>query len=339
VKICITGLAGFLGSHLADALIAQGHTVVGVDDMSTGARTNPPASAKLTYCDVAGEGWADIEALRRVVKGCDVVYHCAAAAYEGVSVFSPAFVSRNIYTGSANVFSVCAEAKVKRVVFCSSMARYGIGHVPPFVEDGYCDPVDPYGLAKIGAERLLRQMAKTHGFEYVIAVPHNIYGPRQKYDDPYRNVAAIMCNRMLRDLPPIIYGDGSQVRCFSYIDDVVPGLVKMATSQEACSQIINLGPEKGEISILGLAQLLATNIGYKGAFEHMPARPCEVRHATCSARKAWELLGVADKTPLDQGLIKLIDYVRAAGPREFKYHLEVEIENDKTPKTWTKKLI
>lgn len=339
MKICITGLAGFLGSHLADALIAQGHTVVGVDDMSTGARTNPPASAKLIYCDVAGDAWADSEALRRAVKGCDVVYHCAAAAYEGVSVFSPAYVSRNIYTGSANVFSACAAAGVRRVVFCSSMARYGNLQPPPFMEDGECWPVDPYGLAKLGAEILLAQMSRVHGFEYAIAVPHNIYGPRQKYDDPYRNVAAIMCNRMLRGKAPVIYGDGSQVRCFSYIDDVIPGLVAMATSEKASGQVINLGPEKGEISILGLAQLLATNIGFKGPFEHMTPRPCEVRHATCSAKKAWELLGVADKTPLEQGLIKLIEYVRAAGPKEFKYHLEVEIESDKTPMTWTKKLI
>lgn len=341
MRVLITGVAGFLGSHLADYLIAAGHEVVGIDDLSTGVQSNVPRDVKFIPMDISAHDRISIHMhrLQSACRGCDVVFHCAAAAYEGVSIFSPGFISRNIYAGSANVFSAAAASGVRRIVNCSSMARYGNAQNPPFEESGSCDPVDPYGLAKLTAECLLRQLAQVHGFEYAIAVPHSIYGPRQRFDDPYRNVAAIMTNRMLRGLPPVIYGDGSQVRCFSHVDDVVPILAAMGWESQVNGETINLGPDRGDITILSLAQLLAQIINWRGEFEFQPGRPCEVQHATCSADKARSLLGYEAKIPLETGLKSLVDYVREAGPRPFRYHLDVEIVNDKTPRTWLDRLI
>ena len=335
MKVFITGIAGFLGSHLHDALKAEGHDVWGCDNLSTGEIDN----IKTNQWDMI-----DISCplnlnpyLVEVLKGVDVVYHCAAAAYEGLSVFSPAFISNNIYTGSANVFSAAIQNNVKRIVFCSSMARYGVG-TPPFDEDDEPNPIDPYGLAKLGAERLLACLAKVHNFEHVIIVPHNIYGPRQKYDDPYRNVVAIMANRMLKNQPPIIYGDGEQIRCFSYIDDVIGPLKDVATNN-VVGETINVGPDEGEISINGLVEILYELIPVNEPSTYVTGRPQEVKHATCSANKARALLDYEPKTSLRDGVKELIRYIRERGPRSFNYHLDVEVVSDKTPKTWTEKQI
>lgn len=175
MKIFITGVAGFLGSHLADWFIERGHTVAGCDNMFGGEMINVPAGVEFHHHDITVlDGYA------KIMAGADVVYHCAAAAYEGVSVFAPGFIADNIFTGSAVTFSAAIKAGVKRIVNCSSMARFGAG-IPPFREDDKPIPQDPYGIAKLGAEHVLRNLAITHGFEYAIAVPHNIYGPRQRY--------------------------------------------------------------------------------------------------------------------------------------------------------------
>ena len=211
MKVFITGVAGFFGSHLADAMLARGHTVVGIDNMIGGDRDNVPKGV---------EFWElDCQFLRfetRLLNGVDLVYHCAALAYEGLSVFSPFTVVESIVGASTAVFSAAIQAGVKRIVHCSSMARYGKG-VPPFTEYDIPKPQDPYGIAKVAAENILRNLCEVHGTEFVIAVPHNIIGPRQKYDDPFRNVASIMMNRMLQGKQPIIYGDGTQQRCFSFV--------------------------------------------------------------------------------------------------------------------------
>ena len=146
------------------------------------------------------------------------VYHTAATAYEGLSVFSPHLITQNIVTGSVSLFSAAIENKVKSIVFVllwHVMAQ--IKHLLKKII--YLHPQDPYGIAKVAAENILTNLCNVHNMEFVIAVPHNIIGPRQKYDDPYRNVASIMINLMLQNRQPIIYGDGNQKRCFSYIDD------------------------------------------------------------------------------------------------------------------------
>jgi len=272
-------------------------------------------------------------------KGIDIVYHCAATAYEGLSVFSPKLISENIYLASASIISAAIQNKVRRFVFCSSMARYGVNKVP-FTERMKPNPQDPYGIAKVASEKLLECLARVHGMEYVIAVPHNIIGPRQKYDDPFRNVASIFINKMLRGEQPIIYGDGGQKRCFSFIQDDIEPLIKMGTAENVVGEIINIGPDKEFVSINELARCIAKIINFKDLRPiYLPDRPQEVREANCSADKARKLLGYEPKVSLEDGLRAMVEYIKGRGTKPFSYHLPIEIINNKTPKSWSEKLI
>ncbi|CAN5142282.1 SDR family oxidoreductase [soil metagenome] len=333
MKIFVTGAAGFLGSHLADEFIRAGHEVVGCDNMIGGDLQNLPEGIQFEDADCC-----DIAAMKRLTAGVDLVYHCAAIATEGLSVFSPAIIARNVFENTAGVLAAAASTDVKRFVLCSSMARYGTGN-PPFRESDAPQPEDPYGIAKYAAELLTANVCETHGMEYVIAVPHNIIGPRQKYDDPYRNVASIMINRMLQGQQPIIYGDGEQKRCFSFVQDCVDPLVKMGTGDGLSGEIINIGPDEEAVSINQLAVIIAELLDFDLDPIHVKTRPREVQDATCSADKARAMLGYETKVTLRQGLQSMIEWISAHGTKPFEYHLPLEIESPLVPDTWRSRLI
>ena len=332
MRIFITGVAGFLGSHLADAMLKDGHSVVGIDNLIGGELDNVPEAVQFHQIDCN-----DFEAVRRISVGCDIFYHCAATAYEGLSVFSPHIVTQNIVSASVSVFSAAIANKAKRIVLCSSMARYG-ALTPPFTEDQLPQPQDPYGIGKLAAEDLLRNLCRTHGVEFVIAVPHNIIGPRQKYDDPFRNVASIMINLMLQRRQPIIYGNGKQLRCFSFIDDCLYCLKEMAFRDNVMGQTINIGPDEEVVTIIDLATRIANQLRFNLDPVFLPGRPQEVEHAICSSAKARKLLDYKTTIDLDTGLSRMIEYIKKRGTRGFKYHIDLEIVNEKTPKTWTQRL-
>ncbi len=333
MKVLITGVAGFLGSHLADAMLARGHQVRGVDNLLGGYMDNVPKGVNFIECDCT-----DFKMMRAVTNDMDLVYHCAATAYEGLSVFSPSVVSRNIVDASVTVFSAAIANKVKRIVHCSSMARYG-ALLPPFRETMICMPQDPYGIAKVCAEQMLKNLCETHDVEYVIAVPHNIIGPRQKYDDPYRNVASIMMNMFMQGRIPVVYGDGEQQRCFSYVDDCLSCLVGMGVQDNVVGQTINIGPDENPVSINDLYQEIRLITGSSHEIPmRMPGRPQEVKIALCSSDKAREMLGYRTTTSLSQGLQKMHKWMSARGTRPFNYHLPLEIITDRTPQTWTQRI-
>ena len=216
------------------------------------------------------------------------------------------------------------------------MARYGSNPVP-FTEDMTPKPQDPYGIGKYAAELLLANLAETHGMEWAVAVPHNIFGPRQKYDDPYRNVAAIFINLMLQGRQPCIYGDGNQRRCFSYISDVVMPLKQMAYEPACNRQVVNIGPDDRFVTINQLAQHIAELLGFELRPTHLAARPQEVQLANCSADRARSLLGYRPTVSLEDGLRQIVAWIRARGPRPFKFNLSMEIVTDKTPEVWTRR--
>jgi UDP-glucose 4-epimerase len=333
VKVFVSGAAGFLGSHLADAFIQMGHEVAGCDNMIGADLNNLPEGIKFEEADCC-----DVDAMKRLTAGTDLVYHCAAVATEGLSVFSPALIAKHVYENTAGLLVGAATNKVKRFVFCSSTARYGVGN-PPYTEDQTPDPVDPYGIAKYAAELLVRNVCETHGIEYVIAVPHNIIGPKQKYDDAYRNVASIMINRMLQGKQPIIYGDGEQTRSFSFVEDCVHPLVKMGTLPGLNGEIINIGPDTETVSINELARILGELLNFDLHPIYVPDRPKEVKNTSCSADKARRLLGYETKVSLREGLQQMVDWIRQHGTKPFSYHLPIEIDSPLVPATWKSRLI
>jgi UDP-glucose 4-epimerase len=333
MRVFITGVAGFLGSHMADAFLAKGFEVVGIDNLIGGYRDNIPQGVTFIEGDLA-----NLDLVTKSMQGCDLVYHTACTAYEGLSVFSPSLIAQNTFQISVNAMTAACINKVGRFVHCSSMARYGAQPVYPFTEDMTCTPQDPYGIAKYGAELMLRNMAEVHGINLVIAVPHNIVGPRQKYDDPFRNVASIMINLMLQGRQPIIYGDGSQVRCFSDIDDDVGCLMEFALNDRAVGGTFNIGPDEHPITINELAQTVARLLQFDLKPTYMPGRPQEVKFATCSANKIRDYFNYETKVSLEDSLQRMIDYISLRGVRKFEYHLPIEIQSDKTPRTWTDRL-
>lgn len=333
MNIFITGIAGFLGSHLADRMIALGHKVSGNDNLIGGYRDNVPSQATFFEIDCC-----DNEKLTEVMAGSDVVIHAAATAHEGLSVFSPSFITKNIFEASVSTISAAIQSKVKRFVFCSSMARYGNQQVP-YTEDMTPMPEDPYAVAKVASENILKMLSETHGLEWNIAIPHNIVGPRQCYDDPFRNVMSIMINRVLQGNPPIIYGDGTQTRCFSYVGDCIQCLEKLALDPNIIYETVNIGPDEGTVTVKEMANKVMKACDFNGEPIHMPDRPREVKHASCSADKARKLLGYETKATLEQSIEETVKYIKERGAHPFNYRYKLEIINEKTPATWKDRLM
>ena len=334
MRVLITGVAGFMGSHLADEFIKRGHSVVGIDNLIGGYYENVPDAVEFYAKDLG-----DFDAVADHFKGVDLVVHTACTAYEGLSVFSPALVTRNTSHIATVALSASIRAGVKKFVHMSSMARYGTQETVPFTEDMTPKPQDPYGIAKYATELLIKNLCETHDMKYVILVPHNIIGPRQKYDDPFRNVASIMTNRMLQDKQPIIYGDGTQMRCFSFMQDVLDPMMIACETDVADGMTINIGPDEEFVTINELAKAIAKILDFKLEPIYMPGRPQEVKDANCSADLARKILNYQTKTTLDDGLRELVTWIKNQGTKQFTYHLPLEFITDKTPKTWIDKLI
>jgi len=333
MHIFITGIAGFLGSNLAEYYLKKNFKVSGCDNLIGGSLDNIDQK-KINFFKANCE---DFEMMKKITKNVDILCHAAAFAHEGLSSFSPVLITNNNVTGSVSVFTAAIVNKVKRIVYCSSMARYGNIKIP-FREEDELKPVDPYGVSKVAAENILKILSKTHGIEYNIAVPHNIIGPNQKYDDPFRNVVSIMINLMLQNKKPIIYGDGNQKRTFSDIDDCIYCLDKLLTDPQIISQVVNIGPDEEFISINELYHLLSNKLKFNLEPKYLEDRPNEVKEATCSADKARKILGYKTSVNLDESLDKIINYIRKKGPRHFQYNYPLEINNEKTPIAWKEKL-
>lgn len=332
MHIFITGVAGFLGSNLADFYLKKGFKVSGCDNLVGGDLDNINENVNFYQGDCE-----DLDFMTQATKNkVDILCHAAAYAHEGLSNISPTLICNNNLTGSVATFTAAIRNDVKRIVFCSSMARYG-DISPPFKETDIVNPVDPYGVSKVAAEKILRILCETHGLEYNIAVPHNIIGPKQKYDDPFRNVASIMTNLILMNKQPVIYGDGEQVRCFSDIKDCIFCLDKLLTDPNIKSEIFNIGPDEEFITINKLFNLISNKLQYNKDPKFVDARPNEVKEAYCSSEKARKLLDYKTTVSLDESLDQLIDFIKNKGPKNFKYSYNLEINNNKVPATWKNK--
>ena len=304
MKIFITGIAGFLGSHLADRMIALGHEVMGVDSLIGGEQANVPENAEFAIADCA-----NLTSMTKHMAGCDIVIHAACTAYEGLSVFSPSLVTQNTFQITSTLLSAAIQNKVKRFVFCSSMARYGSQEVIPFTEDMICNPEDPYGIAKHASELLIKNLCKVHNMEYVIAVPHNIIGNRQKYDDPFRNVASIMINMMLQGKQPIIYGDGSQIREWISVHDHVAALRQIMNDGER-KQIYNIGSGDRKTNLEIAKKILSVSNSTSSLVFIQDRKGHDLRYALNSSYLGGSL-GWRPHHDIDSDLPELVGFYRS----------------------------
>lgn len=333
MKLFITGVAGFLGSHVANRMIELGYEVIGVDNMVGGFIENVNPNVKFYEADCL-----DNKKMVELTKDVDIVFHAACTAHDGFSLFSPYYITQNTFEITMSVLSAAASNNVKKFIYCSSMARYGNQPKLPYTEDMECMPVTPYGVGKYASELVIKQICELNNINYTILVPHNIIGPAHNYIDPFRNVAGIMINRMLQGKQPIIYGDGEQKRTFSFIGDCISCIEKTIIQDNLNGEIINIGPDEEFVTVNELARTIAKYINFDLHPIYVPDRPNEIRMATCSSDKARRLLGYQTKTSFEDGIYEMIEYVKKHGTKQFRYNYEIEINNEHTPETWKNKM-
>ena len=309
-NILLTGGAGFIGSHVADALIARGHRVTVLDDLSGGRVDQVPAAARFVHGSVT-----DATLVNRLFaeSSFDYVYHLAAYAAEGLSHFIKRFNYTNNVIGSVTLINASVNTGVKGFVFTSSIAVYGGAPVDRMTEDAIPQPEDSYGIAKYAVEQELRVSRDIFGLDYMIFRPHNVYGPRQNIADPYRNVVGIFMNQILRGEPMTIFGDGTQTRAFTCIEDIAPLMADAIGVPEAWNGVFNVGADE-PWSLNDLAAEVAAAMGVAPNVRHLPAR-VEVQHAHSSHARARQVFGERPSTPLADGLRTMAEWVRRQGPQ------------------------
>ena len=312
MKVLITGVAGLLGSRLADWIIENqpGVEVIGIDDLSGGYYDNVNSKVKFREANLTNQ--VTLAQTFEKYKP-DYVFHFAAYAAEGLSPFIRNYNYTNNLLSTANIVNNCINHEVKRLVFTSTMAVYGHGEGGIFHEDMRRNPIDPYGVAKAACERDIEIANEQHGLDYCIIRPHNVFGANQNIWDKYRNVLGIWMYYHMEGKPITIFGDGTQKRAFSYIDDSLEPLWNAAIRPEASKQIINLGGIH-EYSINEASDILAEVLG--GAEKVYLEGRHEVHIAVPTFQKSIDILGFEHKTNLKEGLEKMWEWAQKQPKRE-----------------------
>jgi len=327
----VTGGAGFMGSHVAECLLKLGHEAVVLDDLSGGFADNVPAGAVFVQGSVT-----DHELVDRLFDRWrfDYVYHLAAYAAEGLSHFIKRFNYINNLIGSVNLINAAVNYGSKCFVFTSSIAVYGAGQVP-MLEDMIPVPEDPYGIAKLAVEQELRVSHEMFGLNYVVFRPHNVYGERQNIGDRYRNVVGIFMNQLLKGEPMTIFGDGTQQRAFTHINDVAPVIAESVNYPAALNRVFNVGADV-PYTVNELAQVVAAAMGATCSITHLEARK-EVKTAFSDHSKAETIFGKRGKVSLEEGIRAMAEWVKRHGARESSIFEGVEVTQNMPP-SWSRVL-
>ena len=319
-KVLVTGVAGLLGSHMAEYLVGKGYDVYGIDNLSGGYIENIPDEIKMYVVDLG-----DKEKLGNVFSEVkpDYVYHFAAYAAEGLSPFIRNFNYSNNLLCSVNVINECIKNEVKKIIFTSSMAVYGANPVP-FIETMQPAPEDPYGISKYAVEMDLRQAYNQFGLRYSIIRPHNVIGIRQNIWDKYRNVIGIWIRRILKGESIMVFGDGEQKRAFSDIKFCLEPMEKLMTQNDG--EIFNIGSDKEYTlnEVVEIMKEVAIEFDFNPIKEHLEARH-EIKDAYCDHTKAKELLNFKDETNLKETIREMFVWAMKQEDKEIK-HMPYEVE-------------
>lgn len=321
----VTGGAGFIGSHVADHLVSMNHTVVVLDDLSGGFVENVNPKATFVKGSVTDEKLLD--KIFNKYK-FDYIFHLAAYAAEGLSHFIRKFNYENNLVGSINLINRAVKYEIKQFIFTSSIAVYGANQTP-MTEELTPQPEDPYGISKYAVELDILSAHRMFGLPYTIFRPHNVYGERQNHGDPYRNVLGIFVNNIMKGKAMTIFGDGSQTRAFSYIDDVAPYIARSINTPKAKNQIINIGADQ-PYTVLELTESIARAMGVKPEIKFLDARK-EVKHAHSDHTKAKTIFDIRKTTPLDEGINRMVEWCKKIGPMEGKKFKNVEVIKNMPP--------
>jgi UDP-glucose 4-epimerase len=326
-KSLITGGAGFIGSHVAKHCLGQGQQVVVLDDLSGGFEDYLPEEVTFIKGSITDQALLqDLFDEHRF----DYVYHLAAYAAEGLSHFIRRFNYTNNLIGSMNLINESVKHRVKCFVFTSSIAVYGKGQLP-MTEAMVPEPEDPYGIAKYAVELDLKAAHEMFGLNYVIFRPHNVYGENQNIGDKYRNVIGIFMNQIMQEKPLTVFGDGTQTRAFSYIDDVAIPISSCIAVPEAYNEVFNIGADR-PYTINELVKVVGDALDVKPQVSYLQARK-EVLHAYSDHSKAHRVFGSASAVSLNEGIKRMATWAQRVGARQSQEFENIEIRQN-LPEGW-----
>jgi nucleoside-diphosphate-sugar epimerase len=306
----VTGGAGFIGSHLVEALISRGERVRVVDSLITGHRRN---LARVPQVEFVEGDLADIDLAHRGVAGADYVLHQAAIPSVPRSVQDPIGSNRANVDATVNLLVAARDAKVKRVVFAGSSSIYGNAATSPKREDMPAMPLSPYALQKQVGEQYMQMFTTLYGLETVSIRYFNVFGPRQDPSSPYSGVISLFITALLNGKRPTIYGDGEQTRDFTYVANVVDGVLKAATAPGASGESINVATGHS-ISLNQLFASLCSIFGVKVDPVYADTRAGDVRDSLADLGKARRILGYAPTVSFEDGLKATVDWYRESTP-------------------------
>jgi len=306
----VTGVAGFIGSTLARAVLAQGGKVVGFDNFSSGKREN--------LADIQGRidlheaDLLDLDALHQACRGVDFVFHEAAIPSVPRSVKDPLGNNRANVDGTLNVLVAARDAKVKRVIYAASSSAYGDTPTLPKREDMPPNPISPYATAKLASEYYMTSFYRCYGLETVCLRYFNVFGPRQDPTSPYSGVLAKFITQMLNGDQPTIFGDGKQSRDFTFVDNVVDAnlLACKAEAREVAGRVFNVATAR-RTDLYQTFQILKTLTGYTGDVKYADERAGDVKHSLADISRAEQHLGYKPKVDFEEGLRRTIEWYRS----------------------------
>jgi nucleoside-diphosphate-sugar epimerase len=300
----VTGGAGFIGSHLAEALLKRGDTVRIIDNFSSGKKANVPAGAEVMEGDLADDGVAD-----KAVGGCEYVLHQAAVPSVPRSVSDPLGTHRANVESTMKLLVAARDAGVKRLVFAGSSSTYGNSPTLPKREDMKPAPISPYALQKLIGEQYCQLFTSVYGLETVTTRYFNVFGPRQAPDSPYSGVISLFIKALLAGHSPIIYGDGRQTRDFTYVSNVVDGVLRAAAAPKISGEVINIATG-GRISLTELVRAIQLIVSSNVAPTFGPPREGDVKDSQADIFKARKMLGYEPTVPFEEGLRHTVAWFR-----------------------------
>ena len=304
----VTGGAGFIGSHLTDELVRRGERVRVVDNLVTGKREN---LAHIRGVEFVEGDLAELETARRAVEGADFVLHQAAIPSVPRSVQDPLTSHRANIDATLNLLIAARDARVKRVVYAGSSSAYGDTPTLPKAETMATAPLSPYALQKLVGEQYCQMFTRLYGLETVTIRYFNVFGPRQDPSSPYSGVISLFISALCEGRQPVIYGDGEQTRDFTYVANVVDGVLRACLAPGVSGEVINVATG-GQVSINQLFRSVRNLVGGRGDPIYSPARAGDVRDSQADIEKARRLLGYEPHVPFEEGLIKTVEWYRTS---------------------------